>query len=847
MSHIIGIDLGTTYCCVAIPEARGGEGFYTPKECPGCSILQDKFKRMTTPSVVAENSRGQIEVGYTAKGMAGFTPEPIMFAKRSMGEDVTFLLDKQGMLRPEEVSGHILRHLKQLAEERLGGPVTEAVITVPAYFTLKAKQLTEEAGKLAGLKVAQVVQEPVAAALAYCANDTRDPLRILTYDLGGGTFDVAILEKRDGTISTDSVKAFDGDRFLGGYDFDKRLTLWLIERLRAKGYDLDPNDTIVFAKLMVFAERAKVALSRQEYVEIREEHSGINDRQGTPVVIQEDVTREQFEAMIAADIDYTIDICKRAMLEKADPPIKMEQIDEIVMVGGSSRIPLVTAKLEEAFGRKPKLVNPDLCVALGAAILAGAKTRTIGRLRLDPIPETTDLEMLTITGSVLPVEGDTGLSEVKVRLEATDDSTNLQQSVRADGGFVFEGVILAPEAKTDFILTVTNSQGATLVEHKFTVEQSEKSMQGGLVETVTNILAKPIGLMLVDGPFEVAPVRTSLPFNTRLAARTMDNSGEIRIPILEDNILLGEIVMNDLPKTLEIGSAVEIALEVQENYQIIGRATIRSLDREIRVVIDIPVPRRKSIDELRNEFVHLDGLAQDVKTTANRGALFTKVGRLDKRIDSCREMLTTNPPELLKIQDCLNEIENLIREIGAGWRPQPPRANFQQKAAAADARLATLLKERPELREDGYDHQLEAIRKEADEAYGVQNSVAWGEANRKMEALSQNLARLQGEVGGQGASQLPPPDPASLVLDLSRSLTDLERVAKEKGRYEGYREEFEECAVSLKKIDPKVPDAMSRIVDWYRTKYEPLMNKVTGEDDGRGAKGFVGLETIGRK
>ena len=216
MSRIVGIDLGTTYSCVAIPEERMDEGFLTVKKCPGCSVVLDRLKRRITPSVVAEDKNGNIVTGYPAKGRAGFFPEPVMFAKRSMGEDATFRLDKQGSLAPEEVSAHVLRGLKEMAERRLGEPVTEAVVTVPAYFSLKAKQMTEKAGEMAGLKVAQIAQEPVAAALMYCAGDGRDPLRIMTYDLGGGTFDVAVLEKRDGTIGTDSILAFDGDRFMGG-------------------------------------------------------------------------------------------------------------------------------------------------------------------------------------------------------------------------------------------------------------------------------------------------------------------------------------------------------------------------------------------------------------------------------------------------------------------------------------------------------------------------------------------------------------------------------------------------------------------------------------------------------
>lgn len=183
--------------------------------------------------------------------------------------------------------------------------------------------------------MSQIAQEPVAAALMYCAGDTRDPLRILTYDLGGGTFDVAILEKRDGIISTDSIRAFDGDRFLGGYDFDKKLALWLMQQLVDRGYQLQlnletPADKVIFAKLMVYAEQAKVALSKFEHHQILEPTTGITDRAGNPVSVELDITRAQFEGMIAKDIDDTINLCQRAMNEKARPPIPIDKIDEIV-------------------------------------------------------------------------------------------------------------------------------------------------------------------------------------------------------------------------------------------------------------------------------------------------------------------------------------------------------------------------------------------------------------------------------------------------------------------------------------------------------------------------------------
>ena len=308
MGRIVGIDLGTTYSAVAIPEERSGDGFLVVPGCPGCSVILDRFKRRITPSVVAEDDTGKVVVGYVAKGRAGLSPEPIMFAKRWMGEDKSFPLARQGALRPEDASYYILRYLKELAEERLGESVEEAVIAVPAYFSLLAKQKTEEAGQRAGLRMAQVVQEPVAAAMMYAHGDRRDPLRLLTYDLGGGTFDVAILEKRDGMISSDSIRAFDGHRFLGGYNFDKALAHWILDELKARNYDLvldvdDPADRATMAKLMVYAERVKIALSQVEVYELVDTACDIVDHAGNPVAIQLEIARERFEEMIRPEVE----------------------------------------------------------------------------------------------------------------------------------------------------------------------------------------------------------------------------------------------------------------------------------------------------------------------------------------------------------------------------------------------------------------------------------------------------------------------------------------------------------------------------------------------------------------
>jgi actin-like ATPase involved in cell morphogenesis len=842
MGRIVGIDLGTTYSVVTIPEERSGDGFLVLRGCPGYSVILDRSKSRITPSVVAEDSTGNIVVGHTAKGRAGFSPEPIMFAKRFMGEDTTFQLAKQGTLRPEEVAAHVLRYLKGMAEQRLGELVDEAVITVPAYFSLRAKQLTEQAGMMADLKVRQIAQEPVAAALMYCVGDRRDNLRIMTYDLGGGTFDVAILDKRDGVISTDSIRAFDGDRRLGGYDFDKSLALWLLHQLNARGYDLDPDDNVTFAKLMVYAERAKIELSRSESYQFQEPTTGITDQAGKPVILDNlEVTRDDFEAMISTQVDYTIQLCRRAMTEKAARPIRPDEIDEIIMVGGSSRIPLVARRLEEAFGRTPQLVEPDLCVALGAAILAGTKGKTFGCLQLDTIPSETDLPSLTVTGRLVPGNDLRAVEGCVVTLRATDGAWRNSRTTGAEGAFVFDAVPLVPEDTRDFALVVTSPGGVEVAGHRFSVVQTSAAIVGGLVEQIsTNVLSKPIGILLVDGFHVIAPERTPLPYETVVHTKTMDASGAIRVPILEEHNPLGEIVMRDIPTTLTVGSAVEVKLTIQENYQIRGRAYVRALSREATVDIQIPERSQKSVEALQHDYELLAARADDALASAGRGAMFgdAKAKRLKDRMQACEQMLKPGErPEPAKVQDCLDEIESLVRNLEAGWRPEPPRAVFEHKAREAEGLLATAIKQKPEVAKDGYDKHLAALRAEAEKAYTDQNPAVWKESYTKVAHLCDQLEALGRPDDGGGDGQ---PDPGKLLIELAKELDALAERARNVGRYAEFEDEFKDLAAALKRINPDAPDAMRQMADWYLTKFSDLQHRLGAPQ----RRGILGLDLV---
>lgn len=347
---IIGIDLGTTNSEVAVVE----NGRVTVIDVtPGQPIL---------PSFVGLADDGSILVGEPAKNQYVLYPErTIKSIKRRMGSADRVDLGAQSYT-PQEISAIILRRLKDIAEGHLGEPVHKAVITVPAYFSDAQRQATREAGEIAGLEVARIINEPTAAALSYEANH-QGHKKVLVYDLGGGTFDVSVVSIEDNVVE---VLASHGNNHLGGDDFDAKIVEYLVARLQKQGAD-PTSSRRAMARINRAAETAKIALSDQPYVRIEEEY--LLERDGTPVNLALELARLDYEEMISGYIDETLEAVHIA-LKGAE--LTVSDIDEVLLVGGATRTPIITERLEEDLGLNVRAeVNPDLCVATGAAIQAG--------------------------------------------------------------------------------------------------------------------------------------------------------------------------------------------------------------------------------------------------------------------------------------------------------------------------------------------------------------------------------------------------------------------------------------------------------------------------------------------
>ncbi|MFF2557360.1 Hsp70 family protein [Nocardia sp. NPDC058058] len=840
MSIVAGIDLGTTNCCLAVPadaDIPNKQALIDSRRLRplgGSLIVANPDLSLTTPSAVWIATDGTPLVGALAKRKARQPGSPpAMFFKRNMGTDA-LVTAGHAILTPVEASVHLLRHLKSVAEETLGVAIDRAVITVPAYFETGAKTQTTQAGAAAGLEVAETLMEPVAAALAHMhetGENRSERRRFLVYDLGGGTFDTSVVswDPEDGFSS----RSFDGDRYLGGYDFDQAIVDWMIGSLPAYDLRVEPGNTGDAerqARLLSLAETAKHELTRDTETEIV--NQDLEDHDGLPMSINLPLGRHEFERMIDGFVRGTLDHCARAV-EKAR--LGAADLDEIVLVGGSSRVPLVARLLAERFGVTPRLFHPELVVAVGAALKAGNLAVRGAVLELEPLLP--DGDCADIAGRVL-----------RSRIDARE----IVVEVRPDGGAPMREVITDPDGAFLFIEVPLTGGECTIRVLADGIEIAAEKLgvrveSGPAVpELAGDILAHDFSVELLDRQLcQVVKAGTKIPHRAYQRLETATRGTTLAVRLYEGWIPIGEVKIRDLPDDLEPGAVVELTLEFAAGWTIQASVRIPHLDRSATAAIEIPVREVAPWPEIRTRAARVRTDWQQMRREAHQAETAKAEPEMEQRLTAL-EPLIVRTQDQAKAHHLLLEAETILRGLLNSHGPddylEPPLGEFEERLDNLDEIILLLQRTEPELA-PGFRLRVDDLRARGREAYAAGDFVVWPRVNQQLEDLTREAVQVPAIREIIIMQQTPSMLSRSLharidVLDAAihakfRELQSDSRLeAQDRAQLPGQRDDFlgELAAITfaVEAVDPQRPSAPEQLRNIYYDRLRPLEQRVNG-------------------
>lgn len=787
---IIGIDLGTTFSVLAVHgRVDLSEGYPPPTYLDelDVTIIPDPYGNDVIPSAVWEDpdNPGTLIVGTEARDRFTEGQAPILFSKRNIGTDVGHsLLGRAYSAR--EVAKIILAYLKDIAEQALGERVERAVITHPAFFEGSMMRETAEAAREAGFDFDQekhLLMEPTAAALAYTGADPRDPLRLLTYDLGGGTFDVTVMERRGGVVT---VKAFGGNRLLGGYTFDRRLANWLYDRIRDRGVRItvdeeDPRRHASWTRLLQIAEDAKHRLARartdRQPVQIREQ---LTDDDGRPITLLESINRNQFTELIQDLLDETLEghgggETKGCELILAEAGLTIDQIDEVLLVGGSTWGPWVAEAIDRKWGREARLLEPDRIVAAGAALQASslpAEVRGTGcSVQLDVEPRSPQ-ESITVAGRV-----ETDMTAELAVVLTDEGGRSYVATPDAHCRFHFDDVELRPRATNRFTLAVGEGEHRNLAEHHFEVEQiSEDAEDGGTVAAVLTVLPKPLFIEVADGMEPLADEGATLPARRKLEFQRINDYDTIEIRLYQELDPIGSVLIKDVPEQATVGSKVILTVEISRSNKIEGRATVHTRSGTVirEVPVDVSIPRMEipALSELKEELAALEAeLDERLSLETDASVRMTMRAEGDRLRRKARNLIAGPAPDRQEVWLALRGLDRKVR---------PPRDQLNPPLAHFEGMV---LRIRDLLASEGADPNVQAhariadrLEKEGRAAHARRQARRWAQVN---DGLGNLLGRLERTFGEGIHDELPPADVLKMLATVQLDQVRQELRAKE--------------------------------------------------------------------